>query len=92
MDKFIHQENLALFKKRLAEANDLAKREMLLKLQAEELAKELRPIRVLLFRTDDIDWGLTRNPQLDMFEIVRRKWRAALELGIPDYLISRLPE
>ena len=43
MDKFIHKENLALFKKRLAEANDLAKREMLLKLQAEELAKEPLP-------------------------------------------------
>jgi len=43
MDKFIHQENLALFKKRLAEANDPAKQEMLLKLQAEELTKEPTP-------------------------------------------------
>jgi hypothetical protein len=51
---------------------------------AEELVKELRPIRVLLFRTDEIDWALTRPRPLDMLEMVRRKWRAALELGIPD--------
>ena len=43
MDKFIHQKNLALFKKRLAEANDPAKQKILLKLQAEEMAKESLP-------------------------------------------------
>jgi len=59
---------------------------------AEELAKELRPLRVLLFRTKDIDWALTRPHPLDMLEIVRRKWRAALELAVPDYSIALLPE
>jgi hypothetical protein len=43
MDNFIRSENLALFKKRLAEAHDLAQHEILLKLQAEEKAKELPP-------------------------------------------------
>jgi hypothetical protein len=36
MEKFIHQENLALYKKRLAETHSEAEREMLLKLLAEE--------------------------------------------------------
>ncbi len=40
MDNFIHRENMALFKKRLAEAHDAAQHEILLKLQAEEQAKE----------------------------------------------------
>jgi hypothetical protein len=40
MDKFIHRENLALFRKRLAEAPDDATRQILLKLLAEEEAKE----------------------------------------------------
>jgi hypothetical protein len=39
MDKFIHRENLALFRKRLAEAPDDATREILLKLLAEEEAR-----------------------------------------------------
>ena len=39
MKKFIHQENLKLFRKRLAENTDPAKRQMLLKLLAEEEAK-----------------------------------------------------
>jgi len=43
MDKFIHQENLALFKKRLAEAHTDAEREVLMKLLAEEQAKEPPP-------------------------------------------------
>ncbi len=59
---------------------------------ARELAAELRPIRVLLFRNDEIQWALTRESPLDMLDIVRRKWRAALELAVPDYLITRLPE
>ena len=40
MDKFIHRENLALFKKRLAEARTDAEREVLMKLLADEEAKE----------------------------------------------------
>jgi hypothetical protein len=59
---------------------------------AEELAAELRPIRVLLFRADEIQWALTREPPLDMLEIVRRKWRAAMELAVPDFSIALLPE
>jgi hypothetical protein len=43
MEKFIHQENLALFRRRLAEARDDATRQILLKLLAEEEAKELIP-------------------------------------------------
>jgi hypothetical protein len=41
MEKFIHQQNLALFKKRLAETRTEAEREVLLKLLADEKAKEL---------------------------------------------------
>ena len=40
MKKFIHEENLKLFRKRLAETTDPAERQMLLKLLAEEEAKE----------------------------------------------------
>ncbi|UFZ03158.1 hypothetical protein LQG66_28545 [Bradyrhizobium ontarionense] len=40
MDEFIHRENLALFKKRLAEPRTDAEREVLLKLLADEEAKE----------------------------------------------------
>jgi hypothetical protein len=43
MDKFIHRENLALFKKRLAEAHSDTEREVLLKLLADEEAKEPPP-------------------------------------------------
>lgn len=43
MDKFIHQENLALYKKRLEELHTEAEHEILLKLLAEEKAKELPP-------------------------------------------------
>ena len=43
MEKFIHQENLALFKKRLAESHTDAEREVLLKLLADEKAKEPLP-------------------------------------------------
>ena len=41
MDKFIHRENLALFRKRLAEPHSDAERQVLLKLLAEEEAKDL---------------------------------------------------
>jgi hypothetical protein len=40
MEKFIHRENLALFKKRLAESHTDAEREILSKLLADEEAKE----------------------------------------------------
>lgn len=40
MEGFIHRENLALFRKRLAEPCDDAQRQLLLKLLAEEEAKE----------------------------------------------------
>jgi len=43
MDKYIHRENLALFKKRFAEAKDEAQRQIVAKLLAEEKAKDLPP-------------------------------------------------
>jgi hypothetical protein len=51
---------------------------------AVELVKELRPIRVLLFLTNEINRGLTREPPLDMLEMVRRKWCMAVEEGRSD--------
>jgi hypothetical protein len=43
MEKYIHRENLTLFKKRLAESRSDAEREVLLKLLADEGAKEPPP-------------------------------------------------
>lgn len=43
MEKFIHRENLALYKKRLEEPHTEAEREVLLKLLAEEEKKEPSP-------------------------------------------------
>jgi hypothetical protein len=43
MEKFIHEQNLALFKKRLAEPHTDAEREVLLELLADEEAKDLPP-------------------------------------------------
>ncbi len=43
MEKYVHRENVALFKQRLAEAHSDAEREVLLKLLAEEEAKEPPP-------------------------------------------------
>jgi hypothetical protein len=43
MEEFIHQQNVALFKKRLAEPHTDAEREMLEKLLSEEQAKEPLP-------------------------------------------------
>ncbi len=40
MEKFIHQQNLDLFKKRLADPHTDAEREMLMRLLTEEQAKE----------------------------------------------------
>jgi hypothetical protein len=43
MDEFIHRENLALYKKRLAEATDERARQVLPKLLAGEEAKDASP-------------------------------------------------
>lgn len=43
MEKYIHSENLTLFKKRLAEAHTDTEREVILKLLANEEAKEPPP-------------------------------------------------
>ena len=43
MEKFVHQENLALFKKRLAEPHTDAEREVLMELLTDEQAKEPPP-------------------------------------------------
>ena len=43
MENFIHRENLALLRKRLAEARDEATRKIILKLLAEEEAKDPAP-------------------------------------------------
>jgi len=47
MEKFIHRENPALFKKRLADVRDESERQVLLKLLAQEDAKDSpRPPRL----------------------------------------------
>jgi hypothetical protein len=43
METYLHRENLTLFKKRLAEPHSDAEREVLLKLLADEEAKEPPP-------------------------------------------------
>ena len=43
MQEFIHRENLALFKQRLAEAHTDAEREVLVRLLAEEVVREPPP-------------------------------------------------
>ena len=48
MEKYIHRENLTLFRKRFAESHSDAEREVLLKLLAEEEAKEPPPKNVIL--------------------------------------------
>ena len=40
MDEYVHRQNLTLFKKRLAEARSDAERKVILKLLADEEAKE----------------------------------------------------
>ncbi len=45
MEKFIHQENLILLRKRLAEAKDEATRKIIQRLLAEEEAKDFEPRR-----------------------------------------------
>ena len=48
MENFIHRENLDLFKKRLAETHSDGEREVLLKLLADEMAKEPLPQKGIL--------------------------------------------
>jgi hypothetical protein len=43
MEKFIHDENMRLYRKLLAEATDVDRQKMLLKLLAEEEARDERP-------------------------------------------------
>jgi hypothetical protein len=45
MDKFVHRQNLDHFRKQLADTNDPSLRLQILKLLAEEEAKELPPRR-----------------------------------------------
>ena len=60
MERFIHLANLALFRKRLTEPCDDARRQLLLKLLAEEEAREPAPekeLRPPLQSPDDRDRG-----------------------------------
>ena len=43
MEKFVHSENIKLYRKLLAETTDEQKRQTLLKLLAEEEAKDAQP-------------------------------------------------
>jgi hypothetical protein len=43
MEKFVHRENIKLYRKLLAETTDAQKRQMILKLLADEEAKDERP-------------------------------------------------
>ena len=54
MERFIHRQNLALFRKRLAEPCDDAQRQLLLKLLAEEEAKSLLPKAVKATSVDSV--------------------------------------
>ena len=44
MEKFIHDENIRLYRRLLAEATDAERRMVLLKLLADEEAKDQRPL------------------------------------------------
>ena len=58
---------------------------------AVELLKELRPIRVLLFLAAEINQALTQEPPLDILELVKRRWRMAVEQGRPDAVLVAGP-
>jgi hypothetical protein len=45
MERYIHRENLALLRRRLAETQDEATRKVIMKLLAEEETKDLSPSR-----------------------------------------------
>jgi hypothetical protein len=50
-----------------------------------ELARELRPIRVLLLRVDEIALELKAPEPFDMLGLVRKKWLKAIMYAIPDF-------
>ncbi len=52
---------------------------------AVELARELKPIRVLLLRVEEIVLELKRPVPFDMLGLVSRKWRAAMMYARPDF-------
>jgi hypothetical protein len=52
-----------------------------------EKARSLRPIRVLLFGANDLNWAMERPSS--MMSMVQRKWMRALKEGIPD---AKVPE
>lgn len=54
-----------------------------------EAIQLLRPIRVLLFDTKDIETVL-RTEELDFTQAVRLKWKAAIMFGSPSYSLTRL--
>jgi hypothetical protein len=54
MEKYVHRENLALFKKRLADPHSDPEREVLLKLLADEEAKESPPKNGILTSRADL--------------------------------------
>jgi hypothetical protein len=45
MEKFVHRENIRLYRKLLVETTDAQKRQVILKLLADEEAKDERPPR-----------------------------------------------
>jgi hypothetical protein len=53
VDQYVHRENIKLYRKRLLETSDLAARKVLLKLLAEEVAKD-DPARI------SSDFGLAK--------------------------------
>jgi hypothetical protein len=57
-----------------------------------ELASELRPIRVLLFRVEEIESELKKKQPFDRLELVRKKWRGAVKYARPDSDLSAAGE
>jgi hypothetical protein len=56
---------------------------------AKESANRLRPVRVLLFEQEDVNWVLARKPfKGSMLELVRRKWLLAVMYGSPSVRVS----
>lgn len=50
-------------------------------------AARLRPIRVLLLDSSDLEWAIEHR---DFDELVRRKWMAAVKLGIPNHPVDSM--
>ena len=70
MEEFIHQQNLALFKKRLEEPHTAAAHEMLMKLLADEQAKGPPKIENL------------NSSQLRLFPKEKSAWRGRHQAGL----------